>query len=60
MIRQWIPKDLSVLPCNEVEDCCGGYPDMSKLPEGCPVCGCRESGNASYTCDQHYEIVNTP
>ncbi len=36
-------------------DCCNGEPPTH---EECPVCGCREAGNASFTCSQHYNVVN--
>lgn len=37
------------------KDCCGGRPNMMQYEDGCPTCGCRESGNASFTCGRHDE-----
>lgn len=53
-----IPRNIKILPSDEDTDCCRGYPNMEENPKGCPVCGCREAGNASYTCLKHYGVVN--
>jgi len=59
-IRGWIPRNIGVLPSDENYECCYGYPDMMEYPDGCPMCGCREAGNASYTCPKHYSVINSP
>jgi hypothetical protein len=40
----------------EEEDCCYGLPNMIKYPGGCPKCGCREAGNASFNCEKHKSV----
>ncbi len=50
-----IPRNVNILPSDEDYQCCEGEPPTH---EECPVCGCREAGNASYVCPEHYSFVN--
>jgi len=44
----------------EEKDCCYGLPNMTKYPDGCPECGCREAGNASFECEKHRRVEQVP
>lgn len=65
MSGQWVSTFMHVEcpPNDEVtvvyqdEDCCGGYPGSAEHPGECLNCGCREAGNASFLCGQHYDKV---
>ncbi len=47
-------KDIQICLSKE-NDCCNGEPPTHTE---CPICGCREAGNASFTCTKHYNLIN--
>ena len=47
-------KDIQACLAKE-DDCCSGEPPTHGE---CSICGCREVGNASFTCAKHYGIIN--
>ncbi len=54
-LRSHIAKEHPLVIVTPDIDCCGGKPPTHKE---CSVCGCREAGNASFTCIKHYDVVN--